>query len=597
MNQHPVKYKSFMSRQNIAVSLFFIFLLFSGIFLFKDYGINWDEPIHEWRGRAFLDYVLYGDQRLLENEVERNYGSFPDIILAVIQKAVKQDSRLIFLTRHLVLFLIFSLGVWFFFLLGCKIFGRWDIALLGCLLLVLSPRIFAHSFYNPKDTPLMTAVIVAFYTLVRLMEKPGPTKMIWLALACAVATDVRLMGMLTFFLAGVAFLFLLGETAKDKKKVLGILALALGFTCLYVILTFLLWPTLWDDPVGRFISVFQFSTHHPWPGAQLYLGRYYHCNETPWHYIPVWIAISTPLLYLGLFFIGVCAFVLDVSRKRSLRGPARAWRSLILLWFFVPPLASILLDVCTYNEFRHLFFIYPALLLIALRGLLAIYESVRKIRERKFLTAAKFILAAAMLAGLGRVAFFMVKNHPHENIYFNRLAGRDMASIGRNFELDYWGLSYKQGLEHLLRVDPSEIIKVAVDNRPGEYNSLILPREERCRLITFRPLYVRLNLNRKILRFAGRHPSKYFVNPRFNLLVVRSKMTVEERGELLRICRDPREKEAIGQTYLNSQGFEPSKYFVTNYSSYPGEFPLEKIYSIRVGNASILGIYRLEDVP
>jgi len=138
---------------------------------------------------------------------------------------------------------------------------------------------------------------------------------------------------------------------------------------------------------------------------------------------------------------------------------------------------------------------------------------------------------------------------------------------------------------------------VAVDNRPGEYNSLILPREERCRLITFRPLYVRLNLNRKILRFAGRHPSKYFVNPRFNLLVVRSKMTVEERGELLRICRDPREKEAIGQTYLNSQGFEPSKYFVTNYSSYPGEFPLEKIYSIRVGNASILGIYRLEDVP
>ena len=137
-----------MSRQTIAVSLFFILLLFGGLLVFKDYGITWDEPIHEWRGRAFLAYVLHGDHRLLESEVERNYGSFPDIILAVIQKAVKQDSRLIYLTRHLVFFIIFCLGVWFFFLLGRKIFGRWEIALLGCLLLVLSPRIFAHSFYN-----------------------------------------------------------------------------------------------------------------------------------------------------------------------------------------------------------------------------------------------------------------------------------------------------------------------------------------------------------------------------------------------------------------------------------------------------------------
>jgi hypothetical protein len=32
---------------------------------------------------------------------------------------------------------------------------------------------------------------------------------------------------------------------------------------------------------------------------------------------------------------------------------------------------------------------------------------------------------------------------------------------------------------------------------------------------------------------------------------------------------------------------------MTNYSLYPGEFPLEKIHSISVGNASILGIYRL----
>ncbi len=586
-----------MSRQRIAASLFFILLLFCGFFVFKDYGINWDEPIHEWRGRAFLAYVLHGDQGLRENELESNYGSFPDILLALVSKPFERDSRALYLARHLALFFIFFLGVWFFFLLCRKIFSRWEIALLSCLLLVLSPRIFAHSFYNAKDTPLMTAVIVAFYTLLRFLEKPGPARMIWLALACAIATDVRLMGMLTFFLAGIAFFFLLWQARKDKKKVLGVLALALGLTCLYVFLAVLLWPTLWDNPVGRFISVLRFSAHHPWPGSQLYLGRYYYCGETPWHYIPVWIAVSTPLLYLGLFFLGVCGFIEDVLRKRSLPGPARAQRALILLWFFVPPSASILLEVCTYNEFRHLFFIYPALLLIALRGFLAVYGSLLKIKREKIMKAGKIVLAAVMIAGIGQIAFFMIKNHPHQNVYFNRLAGRDMASIARNFELDYWGLSYKQGLEYLLRIDRSEIIKVAVDNRPGQYNVLILPREDRRRLITLRPLYVRLNLNRKILRFASRHPSRYFVNPRFNLLVVRSRMATAEKDELLRICRDPGEKEAIEEVYRNSQDYEPSKYFMTNYSSYPGEFPLEKIHSIKVGNASVLGIYRLEEVP
>jgi hypothetical protein len=590
-----------MSRQRIAVGLFFLSFLLVGILIFRDYGINWDEPVHEWRGQAFLDYVLHGDRRLINHEHERNYGSFPDVILAAAERLVERDSRTIYLTRHLILFLIFCLGVWFFYLLGRKIFGRLEIALLGCLMLVLSPRLFAHSFYNPKDTPLMTAVIVAFYTLVRFLEKPRLARLAWHALACAVATDVRLTGALTFFLTGATFLFLLWEARKNRGRILGVLGLGAAFSVLYVALTILLWPYLWENPVGRIASVFQFATHVPWGGHQLYLGKYYSCGETPWHYIPVWIALSTPLLYLGLFFIGVFALIGDMFRKRKrpsqlldkTRGP------LTLLWFFVPPVGSILLGVCTFNEFRHLFFIYPALLLIGLRGFLATCGAANRIRRRKYSMAAKIILAAVMVSGLARVAFFMVKNHPHENVYFNRLAGRDMASVAKKFEMDYWGLSYKQGLEYLLKIDPAETIKVAVDFRPGEFNVWILPRDERCRLITFKPLWIYLDINRKILRFAERNPSKYFVNRRFKYLVVRSRITAEEKAEFLRICRHPREKEAIEQVYLESQKIEPSKYFMTNYSLYPGEFPLPKIHSINVGNASILGIYRLQqgDAP
>jgi len=442
---------------------------------------------------------------------------------------------------------------------------------------------------------------VAFYTLLRFLERPSPGRLAWHALACAVATDVRITGMVTLFLTGAAFLFLLGEARKNSKKLLGFLALAAAFTGLYVILTILLWPYLWEDPVGRLGGIFQYATQVPWKGHQLYLGKYYSCGETPRHYIPVWIGISTPVLYLGLFSVGVFALVMDFFRntKRSGRGIEKAWGPLAFLWFFLPPLGSILMRVCTFNEFRHLFFIYPALLLVGLRGFLAILGAANRIRGRRYSLAAKIILAAVVVAGMGRVAYFMVKNHPHENVYFNRLAGRDMAGVAKTFEMDYWGLSYKQGLEYLLRADPSETIRVAVDFRPGQFNVWILPRDKRRRLVTFMPIWVYLDINRKILRFAERNPSRYFVNRRFKYLVIRSKMTAEEKDELLRVCSRPREKEAIERAYLESQGLGPCKYFMTNYSLYPGEFPLPKIHSINVGNASVLGIYRLrpDDAP
>lgn len=585
--------------KRVIIGGFFLSLFVIGLSVFGDYGINWDEPVHEWRGQAFLDYILRGDRRLINHEHERNYGSFPDILLATVERVVEQDSRTIYLSRHLVLFLLFYLGVWFFFLLAQKIFGRWELAWLGCLMLVLTPRIFAHSFYNPKDIPLMVAVLIAFFTLVRFVEKPSVSRMACHALACAVATDVRMTGMVTFFLTGAAFLFLLWDAFKRNEKVLDRLGLAVAFPVLYILLTIALWPYLWEDPLGRLGGVYHFITHVPWQGHQLYLGEYYTCGETPWHYLPVWIAISTPLLYLGLFLIGVGALIGDATQRKARPSPllAQAWGPLVLLWFFAPLLGSILLRACTFNEFRHLFFIYPALILIALRGVLALYQFFNQFGrgdQTMGSRATKIALGVVMIAGLARIAFFMVRYHPHENVYFNRLAGRDMASVARRFEMDYWGLSYKQALEYILQVDSAATIRVAVDFRPGEFNVWILPREDRRRIITFKPVWIYLDLNRKLFRFAERNPSKYFVNRRFKYLAVRSRMTAEEKDELLRICRRPDEKEVIERAYRESQGLEPCKYFLTNYSLYPGEFSLKKVHSIKVGNASILGIYRLQ---
>ena len=50
----------------------------------------------------------------------------------------------------------------------------------------------------------------------------------------------------------------------------------------------------------------------------------------------------------------------------------------------------------------------------------------------------------------------MIKDHPHQNVYFNFLAGKNIQT---KFELDYWGLSNKQALEYILKNDSKNIIK------------------------------------------------------------------------------------------------------------------------------------------
>ncbi len=54
------------------------------------------------------------------------------------------------------------------------------------------------------------------------------------------------------------------------------------------------------------------------------------------------------------------------------------------------------------------------------------------------------------------VFFFMIRNHPHQNVYFNELVGGVNGADGK-FDMDYWGLSYKQLYEKLLKqVNPQD---------------------------------------------------------------------------------------------------------------------------------------------
>jgi hypothetical protein len=71
------------------------------------------------------------------------------------------------------------------------------------------------------------------------------------------------------------------------------------------------------------------------------------------------------------------------------------------------------------------------------------------------------IVACLFIVSLTVTSLQMIRYHPHQYAYFNFLAGK---SVGQKFDLDYWGLSYRDGLEYIVNNDLRPVIKLAANS-------------------------------------------------------------------------------------------------------------------------------------
>jgi hypothetical protein len=100
---------------------------------------------------------------------------------------------------------------------------------------------------------------------------------------------------------------------------------------------------------------------------------------------------------------------------------------------------------------------------------------------RRVLSIATSVL---LMASVIAVAYITVIDHPNEYVYFNRFAGSDMTEIMTQYEVDYFGVAYRQALEYIAANDPSPLIKIVKTQTGVEKNAELLKIEDR-RRITF----------------------------------------------------------------------------------------------------------------
>ncbi len=445
--------RSFITRHvRWLITAFFTLYFFLGVFAFRQYGISWDEPTSRDNGRIAFEYVMGGNKHLLTYH-DRDYGTAFELPLFVVEKAIGiTSSQQIYYLRHFLTFLLFFVGVVFFYKIASERFGR-VLAFLGVVFFVLSPRIFADSFYNSKDIALLSGMTIAVFTLISFIKKPSVRGAVLHAATSAFIVDIRLPGLiilpitLGFFVLDT---FLLSPWRLWRSRML-LLIVFLLFFCSFVVL---FWPYLWSNPAGNFLSAFSNLSHfNRLSDTVLYLGNYVPDKYVPWHYPIVWIGISTPIPYLILFLLGV-GFTIH-KFFQSIKSYYKNHRVdlLFLTWFFGPILMVIGLNSTLYDGWRQLYFIYPAFLFVALVGL----EGLLSYTKNRY--QLRIVLILVGVVNLLSVVRFMILSHPYQNLYFNELVG-SMDKAKQQFELDYWGLTFRQGLEYIATQDNSKTIPV-----------------------------------------------------------------------------------------------------------------------------------------
>lgn len=445
-----------------------------GAWVYDDYGMAWDEPAQRLIGQVNYNYIFNHDPALL-SFYDKEYGAAFELPLIFIEKLFHlKNLRDIYIARHLATHFFFLIGAFSFYVLTYNIFRKQWLAVLGFLMLVLMPRIYAHSFFNTKDIPFLSALIIALTLCHAAFIRRRPVLFLAAGIASGYFVGIRIMGVIPLSFMG---LFLLWDAAEalirkreQKKTVFSLLLFIAGFCCcLYAV-----WPFLWSHPIDNLKHCLEKLAHKEYPQGNLIIGTKNLSADKQWKYLPVWFSITVPLLWLITGLAGMVAVVVTLTMKPVRFMHDRTERSFILFLscFAVPAVAVIAFHSAIYDEWRHLYFIYPPFVLL---GLYFINKSATKWKE---------ITITACSVQIVLLICFMIKHHPYQYVYFNNAVPHKEEYLRKNYEFDYWGISVQQALRCLLASDHNATLKIYnPDFEPYIKNNVsILPANERDRI-------------------------------------------------------------------------------------------------------------------
>jgi hypothetical protein len=300
--------------------------------------------------------------------------------------------------------------------------------------------LFAFGLRQPRRAALTGCVVGAAGGAIALATRPGTFFLLMVvALAGGIAAVAR---------------------AVIERRVSGVVPTILTAGATIVGALVVTWAT---DPIAR-IDMPRWlldtaKADHPisWVGTIRTAGRDVLSTHLPWWYVPAWVGAQLPPLTLVAVVGGVVVLLLVLLRRP--RTQLLALLPLCAQGILVPA-AIVATGAVLYDGIRHVLFMVPALLALAAVALAELDRQTR--RPRGWLNIALSVFAAVTVAA----SFIgVVRWAPYEYAYINPIAGHDPSH--RSWELDYWGVSAREGIRRLraaglttIYVEPSPTVGI-----------------------------------------------------------------------------------------------------------------------------------------
>ncbi|HAV76630.1 MAG TPA: hypothetical protein DCX53_04670, partial [Anaerolineae bacterium] len=444
-----------------------------GLLIFRDYGTSWDEPLFYSYGEA-LGYAYSPAEWFSGNfDLYNSYGASGD-------DHKNRGPAYLFLARnfvyglerfgsdsapawHLVNFLFFQLGIYFLY----RISKRWmdePAALFTAIFFSLQPLLWGHAFINPKDPPFLTFFLASVcygFEMVDSITSGSKDKIKKILLASfflGIATSIRVLGPLAGLLV---VLYSLGKhfnvgmqkgkinlriSASQWFKTNGIPVLQ--YIALTILVMFITWPFLWENPLKNFVNVFLFMSDNPTQLSVLFGDDVYRAGGLPRRYLPFMLTTTLTEPAMPFFVIGVLTGYWKLIKNRSSGNEAFRDRfislSLVLSWFAILLAYVLIRRPAMYDGMRHFLFILPPLFVfigLAFQSIVDYISSNLNYASNWLRAGLGFLL---ILPGINGI----IKLHPYQYAYYNSFIGGTSGAF-RNYETDYWLTCYKEAVEEL----------------------------------------------------------------------------------------------------------------------------------------------------
>jgi len=397
------------------------------------------------------------------------------LIAALFGTTLSPDTFFSYLVHHLVVAVLALVGASAAgFGVAAALRSR-TAGLFTAALIMFTPLWLGMGAMNYKDIPVAAGLSLLSWALILLGGNQAKPVRTWiLALTAgslgafiALGTRAGAIALVVALIGATAGIRLISGITKGSLKpfarTLTLGASAITVTTLGLIAT---------NPIAR-INIVQWmqdsisiSSNYIWVGLVRTAGQDLPSDQLPWWYAPIWLLAQLPVLTTLAILIGLITLV-AVATRGHVKGLSRSdvlQMSPLLIQGWVLPVVVIATGAVLYDGIRHLSFMLPGIIATAAIPIAAFQRqsttnSSSTSRWQRVVVTVSIIVVAAS-------AFATVRWFPYSYAFINPVAGAQKDP--RAWELDYWGLTTREGVTRLRAegLDPIAVAPAPETGRP-----------------------------------------------------------------------------------------------------------------------------------